>query len=585
MTKPPPNIPSPLAARPHGLARWMPIIAVLKNYQLPWLLQDIVAGLVLTAILIPAGMGYSEAAGLPAIYGLYATIVPLIAYAIFGPSRILVLGPDSALIPLISATILPLSNGNPLQAIAIAGVLAILSGIICIVAGLARFGFITELLSKPIRYGYLNGIAVTILIGQLPKIFGFSVSGNTIWEALIGFVQGVQEGKTNTTALAIGLSCLLMILVLKRIAPKISGVLVVVVVATIVSSLFDLAQRSGISVVGVLPQGLPMFQVPNIAPIKFDTLFSSALAIALVSYADLSVLSRTFAIRGGYKVDRNQELIALGIANIAAGLFQGFSVSSSASRTPVAEAAGSKTQITGVVGAICLAIVLWFAPMLLRDLPQAALSAVVISAGIAIFEIRGTLRLYQLRRFEFFLSIVCFCGVAILGVIQGIFSAVVLALIAFVWSAWRPHYAVLGRIDGIKGYHDVSRHPEARHIPGLVIFRWDAPLFFANAETFCEQVWQAVMTAPTTTRWVLVAAEPVTDIDLTAADAIAELDKTLCEAHIELCFAEMKGPTKDRLKRYGLFTKIGKDDFFPTIGQAVDMYLEVNKVEWHDWDE
>jgi high affinity sulfate transporter 1 len=563
----------------------MPIIAVLKNYQLPWLLQDIVAGLVLTAILIPAGMGYSEAAGLPAIYGLYATIVPLIAYAIFGPSRILVLGPDSALIPLISATVLPLSNGDPLQAIAIAGVLAILSGIICIVAGLARFGFITELLSKPIRYGYLNGIAVTILIGQLPKIFGFSVSGNTIWEALIGFVQGVQEGKTNTTALAIGLSCLLMILVLKRIAPKISGVLIVVVVATIISSLFDLAQRSGISVVGVLPQGLPMFQVPNIAPIKFDTLFSSALAIALVSYADLSVLSRTFAIRGGYKVDRNQELIALGIANIAAGLFQGFSVSSSASRTPVAEAAGSKTQITGVVGAICLAIVLWFAPMLLRDLPQAALSAVVISAGIAIFEIRGTLRLYQLRRFEFFLSIVCFCGVAILGVIQGIFSAVVLALIAFVWSAWRPHYAVLGRIDGIKGYHDVSRHPEARHIPGLVIFRWDAPLFFANAETFCEQVWQAVMTAPTTTRWVLVAAEPVTDIDLTAADAIAELDKTLCEAHIELCFAEMKGPTKDRLKRYGLFTKIGKDDFFPTIGQAVDMYLEVNKVEWHDWDE
>lgn len=585
MTKPPPNIPSPLAARPHGLARWMPIIAVLKNYQLPWLLQDIVAGLVLTAILIPAGMGYSEAAGLPAIYGLYATIVPLIAYAIFGPSRILVLGPDSALIPLISATVLPLSNGDPLQAIAIAGVLAILSGIICIVAGLARFGFITELLSKPIRYGYLNGIAVTILIGQLPKIFGFSVSGNTIWEALIGFVQGVQEGKTNTTALAIGLSCLLMILVLKRIAPKISGVLIVVVVATIISSLFDLAQRSGISVVGVLPQGLPMFQVPNIAPIKFDTLFSSALAIALVSYADLSVLSRTFAIRGGYKVDRNQELIALGIANIAAGLFQGFSVSSSASRTPVAEAADSKTQITGVVGAICLAIVLWFAPMLLRDLPQAALSAVVISAGIAIFEIRGTLRLYQLRRFEFFLSIVCFCGVAILGVIQGIFSAVVLALIAFVWSAWRPHYAVLGRIDGIKGYHDVSRHPEARHIPGLVIFRWDAPLFFANAETFCEQVWQAVMTAPTTTRWVLVAAEPVTDIDLTAADAIAELDKTLCEAHIELCFAEMKGPTKDRLKRYGLFTKIGKDDFFPTIGQAVDMYLEVNKVEWHDWDE
>lgn len=585
MTNPPPNISFPLTSRPHGLARWMPIIAVLRNYRLPWLIQDLSAGLVLTAILIPVGMGYAEAAGLPAIYGLYSTIVPLIAYAIFGPSRILVLGPDSALIPLISATVLPLANGDPIRAIAIAGMLSIFAGGMCIIAGLVKFGFITELLSKPIRYGYLNGIAVTVLISQLPKIFGFSVNGNTIWEEMIGFVQGVHDGKTNNTALAIGLSCLIVILVLKRLAPKVSGVLIAVIGATVVSSLFNLHQQTGISVVGALPQGLPTFQVPNIAPIEFKTLLSSALAIALVSFADLSVLSRTFAIRGGYKADRNQELIALGVANIASGLFQGFSVSSSASRTPVAESAGSKTQITGIVGAICIGIVLWFAPTLLQNLPQAALSAVVISAGLAIFEIKGTLRLYQLRPFEFVLSVVCFCGVALLGVIQGIFGAVGLALIAFVWSAWRPHYAVLGRVDGIKGYHDVLRHPEARRITGLVIFRWDAPLFFANSEIFCEQVMNAVVAAPTITKWVLVAAEPVTDIDLTAADAIAELDKTLCQAGIELCFAEMKGPTKDRLKRYGIFSKLGKDNFFPTIGQAVDIYLEVNKVEWHDWDE
>lgn len=585
MTNPPPNKSFPPTSRPHGLARWMPIIAVLRNYRLPWLVQDISAGLVLTAILIPVGMGYAEAAGLPAIYGLYSTIVPLIAYAIFGPSRILVLGPDSALIPLISATVLPLANGDPIRAIAIAGMLSIFAGGMCIIAGLVKFGFITELLSKPIRYGYLNGIAVTVLISQLPKIFGFSVNGNTIWEEMIGFVQGVHDGKTNNTALAIGLSCLIVILVLKRLAPKVSGVLIAVIGATVVSSLFNLHQQTGISVVGALPQGLPTFQVPNIAPIEFKTLLSSALAIALVSFADLSVLSRTFAIRGGYKADRNQELIALGIANIASGLFQGFSVSSSASRTPVAESAGSKTQITGIVGAICIGIVLWFAPTLLQNLPQAALSAVVISAGLAIFEIKGTLRLYQLRPFEFVLSVVCFCGVALLGVIQGIFGAVGLALIAFVWSAWRPHYAVLGRVDGIKGYHDVLRHPEARRITGLVIFRWDAPLFFANSEIFCEQVMNAVVAAPTITKWVLVAAEPVTDIDLTAADAIAELDKTLCQAGIELCFAEMKGPTKDRLKRYGIFSKLGKDNFFPTIGQAVDIYLEVNKVEWHDWDE
>jgi high affinity sulfate transporter 1 len=585
LTNPPPNTSFPLTSRPYGLARWLPIIAVLRNYKRPWLVQDISAGLVLTAILIPAGMGYSEAAGLPAIYGLYSTIVPLIAYAIFGPSRILILGPDSALIPLISATVLPLANGDPIRAIALAGMLSILAGVMCIIAGLVKFGFITELLSKPIRYGYLNGIAVTVLISQLSKMFGFSVNGYTLWEELFGFAKGLHDGKTNNTALAIGLSCLIVILLFKRIAPKISGVLIAVVGATVVSSLLDLSHRSGISVVGALPQGLPTLHIPNIAPAEFKTLFFSALAIALVSFADLIVLSRTLAIRGGYKVDRSQELIALGIGNIASGLFQGFAVSGSASRVPVAEAAGSKTQITGVVSTICIAIILWFAPMLLQNLPQAALSAVVFSAGLTIFEIKGTFRLYKLRPFEFILSMICFAGVALLGVIQGIFGAVGLALIAFVWSAWRPYYAVLGRVDGIKGYHDVSRHPEAKRITGLVIFRWDAPLFFANAETFCERVMNSVVAAPTVTKWVLVAAEAVTDIDITAADAIAELDKTLCEAGIKLCFAEMKGPTKDRLKRYGLFLTLGKDNFFPTIGQAVDVYLEVNKVEWHDWTE
>ncbi len=583
MSNPPVNF--SLTARPHGLAKWLPIIPVLQNYRLSWLWQDITAGILLTTILIPAGMGYAEAAGLPVIYGLYATIVPLIAYAIFGPSRILVLGPDSALIPLIASTVIPLANGNPLKAIAIAGMLSIIAGILCIIAGIFKFGFVTELLSKPIRYGYLNGLATTILIAQLPKMFGFSVTGGTILDSLVDFGTGIVNGKTNGTALAISMSCLGTILLLKRFAPKVSGVLLAVVVATLVSSYWHLPELARLTVIGTLPQGLPSLQVPEVNPIKFQSLFSSALAIALVSFTDLSVLSRTFALRGGYKVDRNQELIALGVANITSGLFQGFPVSSSASRTPVAEAAGAKTQFTGVVGALCIAILLCFAPNLLQSLPQAALSAVVVSAAIAIFEIKGTLRLYKLRRFEFVLSLVCFAGVATLGVIQGIFAAVILSLLAFVWSAWRPHYAVLGRVDNIKGYHDVFRHPEARRIPGLVIFRWDAPLFFANAETFCERVTQAVVTAPTDTNWVLVAAEPVTDVDLTAADAITELDRNLQQMGIELCFAEMKGPVKDRLKRYGLFNKIGKEAFFPTIGQAVDAYLEANHVEWRDWDE
>ena len=314
-------------------------------------------------------------------------------------------------------------------------------------------------------------------------------------------------------------------------------------------------------------------------------LAAGALAITLVSFADTSVLSRTFALRGGYVVDQNQELVALGAANLFAGFFQGFSISSSSSRTPVAESAGAKTQLTGVVGALCIALLLVFAPAMLQNLPNAALGAVVISACVSLVDIKGIVRLYHLRISEFTLSIICFLGVILLGVIQGIFIAITLALLGFIWRAWRPYDAVLGRVDGLKGYHDITRYPEARRIPGLVLFRWDAPLFFANAEVFREHVQQAVADAPTPTKWIVVAAEPVTDIDITAAEALSALDDDLDRVGIELCFAEMKDPAKERLKRYGLFTKLGPDLFFPTIGKAVDLYLETHPVEWQDWEE
>ena len=572
-------------ARPRGLRCWLPALAMVRTYHSSWLVKDLVAGLVLTAILVPAGMGYAEAAGLPAIYGLYATIVPLVAYALFGPSRILVLGPDSALAGIIAATILPLAAGNPDRLVALAGLLAMLSGALCILAGLARFGFVTDLLSKPIRYGYLNGIALTVLVGQLPKLFGFSVSGGNLIQEANNLVYGIMNGHTNKTALVIGLACLLVIVGFRLWAPKIPGILIAVSGATIVAGWFNLAAQAGIAVVGPLPQGLPVFQFPIVSLDEFGTLFASALAIALVAFADMSVLSRTFALRGGYEVDRNQELIALGAANVATGLFQGFSISSSASRTPVAESAGAKSQLTGLVGAVCIALLLIFAPLLLQNLPTAALGAVVITACFSLVEIPGVLRLYRLRRSEFVLSIVSFLGVALIGVIQGIFIAVGLALLAFIWRAWRPYDAVLGRVDGLKGYHDITRHPEAKRIPGLVLFRWDAPLFFANAEIFHEHILQAIAEAPTRTKWVVVAAEPVTDIDITAADALAALDEALHAEGMELCFAEMKGPVKDRLKRYGLFTALGTENFFPTLGQAVDRYLAVHQIEWRDWDE
>lgn len=572
-------------ARPRGLGRWVPALATLRTYQRSWLGKDLVAGLVLTAVLVPVGMGYAEAAGLPAIYGLYATIVPLMAYAVFGPSRILVLGPDSSLAAIIAATIVPLAAGDPDRLVALAGMLALLTGALCILAGLARFGFVTDLLSKPIRLGYLNGIALTVLVGQLPKLLGFSASGDGLVRETISLVQGIAQGLTNWTAFAIGAACLVIIFVCKRWWPRVPGVLVAVVGATIVVGALNLATTAGVAVVGPLPPGLPSFQIPIVSLADLGTLAAGAIAITLVSFADTSVLSRTFALRGGYEVDENQEIIALGAANVAAGFFQGFSISSSSSRTPVAESAGAKTQLTGVVGALCIALLLIFAPNLLQNLPSAALGAVVIAACVSLVDVKGVVRLYRLRRSEFVYSIACFLSVALIGVIQGIFIAIGLALLAFIWRAWRPYDAVLGRVDGLKGYHDVTRHPDARRIPGLVLFRWDAPLFFANADIFHDHILRAVAEAPTPTRWVIVAAEPVTDIDVTAADMLSALDDELQRAGIELGFAEMKGPAKDRLKQYGLFHKFGDDLFFRTMGQAVDAYVETQQVAWVDWED
>ena len=387
------------------------------------------------------------------------------------------------------------------------------------------------------------------------------------------------------TTFAIGATCLIVILIFKRRWPKIPSVLIAVIGATIIVSIFDLAATAGVPVVGPLPQGLPTFEIPIVLLADLGALAAGAVAITLVSFADTSVLSRTFALRGGYEVDQNQELIALGAANVFTGLFQGFSISSSSSRTPVAESAGARSQLTGVVGALCIALLLVFAPALLQNLPSAALGAVVISACLSLVDIKGVVRFYRLRPGEFVLSIVCFLGVALLGVIQGIFIAIALALLGFVWRAWRPYDAVLGRIDGLKGYHDITRYPEAQRIPGLVLFRWDAPLFFANAEVFREHVLQAIADAPTPTKWIVVAAEPVTDIDITAAEVLSALDDDLDRVGVELCFAEMKDPAKDRLKRYGLFDKLGPDLFFPTVGKAVDRYLEMHQVEWTDWEE
>jgi high affinity sulfate transporter 1 len=566
-----------------GVARWVPGIAMVRSYDRRWLRGDIVAGLILSTLLVPAGMGYAEAAGLPAITGLYATIVPLIAYAVFGPSRILVLGPDSALAALIAATILPIAAGDPQRAIALASMLGIITGILCIAAGLARFGFLTDLLSKPVRVGYMNGIALTVIVSQLPKLCGFSVDAEGVIRGFVEFCQDLLAGEAVPQALAIGIGCLVIILVLRRVAPRVPGVLIAVVLATVVVSVLDLAGT--VSVVGAVPRGIPLPSFPSVPLDDLPSLIVGAIGIALVSFADTSVLSRTFAARNGYRVDPDREVIGLGISNVAGGFFQGFPVSSSASRTPVAESAGAKTQVTGVVGALVIVALLVVAPDLLRNMPQASLAAVVIAAVLGLFDFRALGRFARVRRADAAVSLVSFLGVAVLGVIPGIAVAVVLSLLDFIRRAWQPHDAILGRAEGVKGYHDMTRYPDARQIPGLILYRWDAPLFFANADTFRERIVGLVDDTEERVRWVVVAAEPITDVDTTAAEAISELDTELERRGVELAFAEMKDPVKDRLQRYGLRDTIGREHFYPTIGVAVDAYLEANRVEWIDWED
>src|SRR5499427_2475995 len=438
--------------------RWLPGWLTLRRYQAAWLPHDIAAGIVLATILVPVGIAYAQASGVPGICGLYATIVPLLAYALFGPSRILVLGPDSALAPVILAVVLPLSGGDPQRAVALAGMMAIVSGLACVAAGIARLGFITELLSKPIRYGYMNGIALTVLLSQVPKLLGFSVTAKGPLRQAWGIVDKVLAGGTNVMALAIGGGTLVLILMLKR-WPRVPGTLIAVVTATLVVAAFELTTRAGVSVLGPLPRGLPAPRLPFAYVADWASILMGGVAVALVSFADTSVLSRTYAARLRTPVDPNQEMVGLGIANLAAAFFQGFPISSSSSRTPVAEAAGARTQLTGVVGALAIALLLVLAPQLLQYLPHTALAAVVIASAIGLFEVSDLGRIYRIQRWEFWLSMACFAGVATLGAIPGIALAIVIAVIEFVWDGWRPHSAVLGHVEHVAGYHDIARYP------------------------------------------------------------------------------------------------------------------------------
>jgi high affinity sulfate transporter 1 len=566
--------------KPPGWQDYVPGLAVVRSYQRSWLPKDIVAGLVLSALLVPQGMAYAELAGLPTVTGLYTSILCLLGYAVFGPSRILVLGPDSSLGPMIAATIAPLmlANGDPARAIALASMLAVMVGVVMTAAGLARFGFVADLLSKPTQIGYMNGLALTIVVGQLAKLFGFSVDAEGLLGEAKGFVSGLANGDANATAAVLGIGSLAGILLLNRFLPKLPSVLIIVVLAAVVVGAFDLTSHD-VDTVGVLPEGFPPFTIPDVAWDDLPPLFLGAIAIAVVALADTMSTASAFAARRGERVRGNQEMVGIGAANIAAGFFQGFPVSTSGSRTAVAEQAGSKSQVTGIVGAGMITVVLVFATSLMKYVPQPTLGAIVIAAALSLADIAGTRRLWHQRPMEFWLSIIALLGVALLGVLPGILIAVGLSILNVFRRTWWPHEAELGRVEGIDGLHDTESYPEAEVLPGLVVYRFDAPLIFANARMFGEKVREIAEDHPGL-RWIIVAAEPITDVDTTASDMLEELDAWLNEHGVSLVFAEMKDPVRAKVERYELTRTIDPAHFLPTLDEAVEEYIRQTGATW-----
>ncbi|USQ85549.1 sulfate permease [Streptomyces phaeoluteigriseus] len=560
--------------------RAVPGVRAMSSYRREWLLKDLVAGVVLTTLLVPQGMAYAELAGLPPITGLYTTILCLLGYAVCGPSRILVLGPDSSLGPMIAATVLPLvaADGDPGRAVALASVLALMVAAILILASVAKLGFIADLISRPTMIGYMNGLALTILIGQLPKLLGFEVDADNLIGECTGLAHQLTSGATVPATAAVGIGAIVLILVLQRLWAKVPAVLVMVVLAITAATAFDLGEH-GVGLVGQLPEGFPPFTIPQVRLSDLALLLGGAMGIALVSLADTISNASAFAARTGQEIRGNQEMAGVGVANAAAALFQGFPVSTSGSRTAVAERAGAKSQLTGVVGAALILLMLVLTPGLFRNLPQSALAAVVITASLSLADIAGAVRLWRQRRTEFALCLAAFAGVALLGVLPGIVIAVALSVLNVFRRAWWPYNTELGRVRGLEGYHDVRSYPQAERLPGLVIYRFDAPLIFANAKAFRDEIRKLAGADPRPS-WIVIAAEPMTDVDTTAADVLKELDETLNADGVHLVFAELKDPVRRKIERYELTRTISPRHFFPTVEAAVAAFRLRTGAQW-----
>jgi high affinity sulfate transporter 1 len=552
-----------------AIGRYVPGLVALRSYDRSWFRYDLVAGVSVAAVAVPIAIAYSQLAGVPPAHGLYASILPLVAYAFFGSSRQLIMAPDAATCAIVAATILPLAAQDPARYVSLSMVLAIITGIFCIAAGLARLGFLTNFLARPILTGYLNGIAVSIVSGQLGRLFGFSLEPAGFFRLVAEFVSSL--GRTHALTFGLGVATFVLLRVLKRVAPKIPGPLVAVAAGIAVSSAFQLGER-GVALLGTIPAGLPALIIPDISDSDIGPLVLGAMGLALISFNSAMVTARSFAVKNRYEIDSNQEFIALGVADIGAGLLQGFAISGADSRTAVNDSVGGKSQVTGLVAAALIVLVLIFLTAPLALLPITVLAAVLINAAIGLFDLPSLLRLRRISRQEFRLSLVTFLGVITVGVLPGVVIAVALALVQLLARASHPHDAVLGRVPSTGSFHDIKNNPTAETFPGLLIYRFDASLLFFNSDHFKSRVRSIVAEAQTDVRCVLLSAEAMPFVDTTGAACLEEVCVELADRGIVFKVAGAKEPVRLMFDLTGLRQHIGPEHFSPTVAAAVEAF-------------
>ena len=553
------------------MGRYLPGISVLRGYQRSWLRGDLLAGVTVAAYMVPQVMAYAEVAGLPAIAGLWAAVAPLVAYAILGSSRQLSVGPESSTALITATAVGVLVAGDQQNYAGTAAALALAVGAICLICWLARLGFLANLLSHPVLIGYMAGIAGLMIVSQLGKVSGIAVEGDSVLSELRSFVTHLGEAHLPTVLVAAGTFVLLV--ALQRLLPQWPGPLIAMVLAAVAVAVLDVDQM-GVKTIGPVPRGLPPVAIPDFSTIDLGTLLPAALGVTIVAYTDNVVTARAFAARRREVIDARQEFLALGAANLGAGLFSGFPVSSSGSRTVIGDAVGSRTQLYSLVTAAIVLLTMLFLGPALATFPLAALGALVVFAALRLIDFAELRRIARFRRSELFLALATTAAVLIFDVLYGIAVAVALSILDLLRRIARPHDGILGYVPGLAGMHDIDDYATGRQVPGLLVYRYDAPLFFANAEDFKQRALASADAADPPVEWFLLNAEANTEVDLTAVDALEEVRRTLAGRGIVFALARVKFELREILASAGFIDRIGEDKVFMTLPTAVEAYQQ-----------